>query len=152
MRIPKQAVSGLLFIAIGGIAAATSLNYRLGTPMRMGPGFFPVAVGVITALLGAFLVLRGLRTAEADEKITLALPPLRVLRAASFILLAVVLFALLIRPAGLVASTVAVVALSSLAKAGGSLRETLALSIVLPAIAVAIFIVGLNMPLNLWPS
>ena len=48
------------FIAFGAGAAAVAQENALGTLSRMGPGFFPTALGVILALLGCCLSLRAL--------------------------------------------------------------------------------------------
>ena len=36
-----------------------SLSYDVGTPLRMGPGYFPLLVGAILAALGLAVVAQG---------------------------------------------------------------------------------------------
>ena len=54
----KDFWAGIFFIAFGAGAAAVAQENALGTLSRMGPGFFPTALGVILALLGCCLSLR----------------------------------------------------------------------------------------------
>lgn len=56
----KDFWAGIFFIAFGAGAAAVAQENALGTLSRMGPGFFPTALGVILALLGCCLSLRAL--------------------------------------------------------------------------------------------
>ena len=44
---------GTLMMVIGLWAAYAGTTYDIGTLQRMGPGFFPVALGVILTLVGA---------------------------------------------------------------------------------------------------
>jgi hypothetical protein len=53
--------SGLMFIAFGISAIAISYDYPMGSAMRMGPGYFPRALGIITTILGLFIALLALR-------------------------------------------------------------------------------------------
>ena len=45
-------LAGGIFVLIGGAFVVGSLGYELGTPLRMGPGYFPLLVGAILAALG----------------------------------------------------------------------------------------------------
>ena len=45
----KDFWAGIFFIAFGAGAAAVAQENALGTLSRMGPGFFPTALGVILA-------------------------------------------------------------------------------------------------------
>lgn len=65
MKVTQDVVQGGLFAAIGIIALVMALDYPLGTPGRMGPGFFPVAISGLLALTGiAILVRAGLGSSE----------------------------------------------------------------------------------------
>ena len=45
-------------------------NYHVGTLVRMGPGFFPVALGVILVVMGMLIAGASLASAEGgDERI-----------------------------------------------------------------------------------
>ena len=46
-RFKKDYYGGALMVVIGVAAAYAASGYQLGTLARMGPGFFPCAVGVL---------------------------------------------------------------------------------------------------------
>ena len=58
IRSPKDFWSGLCFIAIAAAFMALATRYRFGTAEKMGPGFFPIMVGILQAGLGAILLGR----------------------------------------------------------------------------------------------
>jgi len=111
--------------------------------MRMGPGYFPFVLGGLLAVLGlvvAALALR--RTREAIRP--WALRPL------VLVLGAVVGFAILLQPVGLVLSTLILIVISRLAGWEFRIREVLFLCLLLTAMTVGLFVYGLGLPLNLW--
>ncbi|WP_164854883.1 tripartite tricarboxylate transporter TctB family protein [Devosia sp. 1566] len=66
MKITQDVVQGGLFTAIGIIALLMALGYPLGTPGRMGPGFFPVVISALLTLTGFAILARArLGTSEA---------------------------------------------------------------------------------------
>jgi hypothetical protein len=67
------------------------------------------------------------------------------------ITLAAVAFALLIEPAGLVATMLVVMALGALAGDGHTLRELSVFMAVMIVLALVIFIWGLGMPIRVFP-
>jgi putative tricarboxylic transport membrane protein len=136
-------------IAFGGfglfMALYAATHYTLGSAVRMGPGYFPLWVGGIVALLGLILALRSLRVHGPS------LPRFQ-WRATLFILGGAVAYGYLLKPAGLVLSTVAVVLITA---AGGyefRWREALLLAVALAIFAVAVFIYALGLPFPLWPE
>ena len=68
MRIKNQKdfFGGLLFIAIGLAFAWGASAYEIGRAAHMGPGYFPLAVGVLLAALGAVIVFKSLVIETAD--------------------------------------------------------------------------------------
>ena len=48
---------GGLMLLFGLGAIWEGMSYRIGTLVRMGPGFFPVALGVILALVGVAIMI-----------------------------------------------------------------------------------------------
>ena len=53
IKSQKDFLSGLMFLVVGGIFAWGATNYSIGTGARMGPGYFPMLLGVLLAILGA---------------------------------------------------------------------------------------------------
>src|SRR3546814_7204876 len=93
MQVTRGLLAGGIFFAIGASATFIAFDYRMGTIVRMGPGFFPVAIGCVIALIGALIIVQELLTGNKTEPVELVhLRPLVV------ITLAVMAFGLLIRP------------------------------------------------------
>ena len=58
MRIAsKQVQAGAIFVAIGAAAAFQAMRYELGTAREMGPGYFPLCLGVALMVVGALAVV-----------------------------------------------------------------------------------------------
>ncbi len=58
MKNQKDFYAGLLFCLVGSAFGWGALDYQVGSSGRMGPGFFPLLLGVLLALLGAVMMLR----------------------------------------------------------------------------------------------
>ena len=55
IKSQKDFLSGLMFLVVGGIFAWGATSYSIGTGARMGPGYFPLLLGVLLAVLGAIV-------------------------------------------------------------------------------------------------
>lgn len=53
----RDLLAGLVFVGLGIAFAGIASFYPIGTALRMGPGFFPVVLGVILAGLGVGIVV-----------------------------------------------------------------------------------------------
>lgn len=139
-------LGGGVFVVIGGAFVVASLGYELGTPLRMGPGYFPLVVGGILAALGLAIVAKGL---IAGEMLEFGSVPWR---AVIVIVAAVVFFGLTVRGLGF-APTVAVTAfLTALASHRIRLLTAVAIAAGLTVASVLIFVVGLQLRLPLLGS
>ncbi len=140
----KDFGSGGIFLALGALVAVNSLTtMRIGTARDIGPGYFPLILGIILAGFGALILFRGIaRTAE-----TIELPPLRAVAA---IFGSILLFALLVFPAGFVPATFLAVVVAAMASRESTLLFAVALALGLTVFNVAVFIWALGMPLPLF--
>lgn len=59
---------GALMMFIGAGAALEGHQYGIGTLTRMGPGFFPVALGVILVLIGILIAGSAYASDEPDKE------------------------------------------------------------------------------------
>lgn len=145
VRAPKDFWTGVMFIAIAAIALYVGRGYSLGTAGRMGPGYFPMVLGGLLALIGLILVVRSfIIVGTPVERIMLA--PL------ALITVSVVLFGALLAHLGLVISLVILVVVCALAGRQSKPLEVAGLAIVLTAFSVAVFVYGLGLPLPVWPQ
>lgn len=141
----QDIVAGALFLAVGGLGALGSLSYPLGTAFQMGPGYFPLLVFAILAVLGAALLVKGLLAAGPGIEGWARRPAL-------FILGSLVLFALAAQKAGFVASAFGLALLSTFAGPGMLLSTRLALAALLTAFCWLVFVLGLGVLIPTWPE
>jgi Tripartite tricarboxylate transporter TctB family len=145
VRSPKDLVAGLLFVATGAAAIVIASNYTLGTAARMGPGYFPRLLGILLIVLGAILALRSLRLSGSP------LPGWK-WRPVVVTLGSVVLFGLIVTRVGLVISAIILIVLASAASHEFRPREAVISGIVLAALVVGVFVMGLKLQIGIWPG
>lgn len=136
--------AGLLCLAIAAIVLLNVQSLRLGTAMRMGPGYLPTALSWILAGFGIALVImafvRGREEMEAWR-----IRPMIALGAA------IVLFSQAIPYLGLFTTVLFTVLVGGLATSESRWHEVLLLGLALALGSHILFIVGLGMPLAAWP-
>ena len=141
--LPDVFVGGV-FILIGGAFVVGSLGYELGTPLRMGPGYFPLLVGAVLAALGLAIAVKGLVAGEVPS--FGAMP----WRAVTAIVLAVLFFGFTARRLGFVPASAVTALLSTQASARVRPLTAVAVAAGLTVAATLIFVVGLQLRIPLW--
>ena len=144
IRNPRDFWSGVLFTLFGVGTLAIGSKYTLGTAARMGPGYFPRILGILLIVLGVTIALRALRVRGE------AMPRFR-LRPLVVVLGSVVLFGAIVRPLGVALSTVILIVVASAASSEFRPRESLVAGVLLAALAVGVFVMGLQLQLPIWP-
>ena len=137
--------SGVLFIAAGAATVVFAFNYPMGVAARMGPGYFPRALGALLMLLGALSVLRSFRRDGAPIG-GWRLRPLVVT------LGSVVVFGLILPTAGLALSTIFLVIASSVASHEFRPREAVVSSVLMAVLCVGVFGYLLGIQVPIWPA
>ena len=145
LRSNKDFLAGLLFLFLGGFAVAVASDYPIGSTMRMGPGYFPTALGVILCLFGVYLMVHGIRAGGKMEN-GWAWRPL------ALITLSIVLFGFLLDRAGMIPALVAMFFAAAAAGREFRFKEVLLLTVVMGAFAAAVFLYGLKLPYPLFPG
>jgi hypothetical protein len=156
IKSQKDFFSGLMFTVVGAAFAYGATSYSIGSGGRMGPGYFPLLLGVILAILGGAIMFKALvvETQTGDKIGKWAWKPL------FFIIAANLLFGLLLGglpsvgiPAlGLIAAIFGVTIVASLAGDTFKLKEVLILSVVLSIGSYLAFIVLLKLQFPVWPT
>jgi len=156
IKSQKDFFSGLMFTAVGAAFAYGATNYSIGSGGRMGPGYFPLLLGVILALLGSVIMFKALvvETQDGDKIGAWAWKPL------FFIISANLLFGILLGglpslgiPAmGMIAAIFGLTIVASLAGEDFRLKEVLVLSVVLSIGSYLAFIVLLKLQFPVWPT
>jgi hypothetical protein len=142
----KDFYSGLIFIFFGVVALVRARHYPMGTAARMGPGYFPIILGGLLAILGLVIAARALFWVPGEPIRGWAFRPLLL------VIGGVLAFALLVQPLGLVLAILTLVVICSLGSWEFRIKELFILSIALAALAIALFVYGLGMPYKLWPT
>jgi hypothetical protein len=145
-RSLPDVLAGGIFVLIGGAFVVGALGYDRGTPLRMGPGYFPLLVGAIVAVLGLAIVVKGIVAGEVA-----AFGPVP-WRAAGAIVLAVVFFGFFVRRLGFVPTSAVTALLTTLASRRVGWLRALAVAAGLTLAATLIFVVGLQMRIPLLGS
>ena len=148
IKSQKDFWSGLMFIGSGAAFALGAQSYNIGSSARPGPAYFPLGLGALMTLLGAFVLVQAL-TIETDNGEPVgrfAWKPLIT------ILLAVALFGLLLPHLGMALTIPVLVILSSVAGDQFRWRDAIINSAALSAGSWAVFILGLKLAIPLWPA
>jgi len=145
IRHPKDFWSGVLFMAIGAFALVAGTKYTIGTAARMGPGYFPRILGILLIVLGAILALRAFRL--VGDRV-----PGWKWRPTLLVLGSVVLFGAIVKILGMALSTIVLIVLASAASHEFRPKEAAISGLLLAALAVGVFVVGLNLQLPIWPG
>jgi putative tricarboxylic transport membrane protein len=145
-RAVTDILAGLIFVAFGLAFAITSLSYELGTPLRMGPGYFPLVLGGILVLLGLLVLGKGF-IPGSDGEVRLGSVPWRGL---ILIVVAVLFFGLTVRGLGLVPATAVTALLTALASNRTGILAAVAIAAGLTVLCVLIFVLALQVRLPLF--
>lgn len=150
MKIKSQRdfFSGLLFMLVGIGFAIGASNYSLGTSARPGPGYFPLILSAIMAVLGAMVVFKALtiETEGGDPIGAVAWRPLLV------IVFAITVFGAALPRLGMLITVPLLIIIVSFAGDEFKWKGVIAASIVLTGFAWFVFVFGLKLTLPLWPA
>lgn len=156
IKSQKDFFSGLMFTIVGAAFALGATTYTVGNGARMGPGYFPLMLGILLAILGAVILFKALVVQTADgEKIgKWAFRPL------AFVILANLLFGVMIGglpsiglPAmGMIMGIYVLTIIASLADGHFKLKEVLILATILSIGSYLAFVVLLKLQFPVWPT
>ena len=139
----KDVLAGALFIALGLLFALGALDYEIGDPLRMGPAYMPLALGLIVAGLGVGVIIKGFVAGEGGEIGRVDW------RAVVLITAALLFFGFTVRGLGVAGALLGATLLASLARDRTPLVEVLGISIGLTVLSVVLFIYILQLRLPL---
>jgi len=158
VRIKSQRdfFSGLMFTAVGGAFAWGATNYNIGEAARMGPGYFPLMLGIVLALVGLLIIFESLvvETEDGERIGAWAWRPL------TFIIGANVVFGICIGglpgiglPAlGMIIGIYALTFVAALAGDEFRVKEVLILATILAVGSYFTFVWALKLQFPVWPA
>lgn len=156
LKSQKDFFSGLMFMGAGVVFTGGAVTYRIGEAAQMGPGFFPLCLGILLALLGAVITFKSLvlESFGGDRVGPWAW------RAVLFIISANLVFGVLLGglpsiglpSMGLIAAIYALAFMASIAQPGWTFKATVILATVLAIGSYVTFVLALKLQLALWPA
>jgi hypothetical protein len=155
IKSQKDFFSGLMFMGVGVAFAWGATTYNVGEGARMGPGYFPLMLGILMTVLGAAITFKALvvETVGGDKIGKWAWKPL------VYIILANLVFGILLAglpsiklPAmGMIVAIYALTFISSMAETGWKVKNTFILATVLAIGSYLAFVVLLKLQFPVWP-
>lgn len=156
IKSQKDFFSGLMFMGVGVAFAWGATTYKVGEGARMGPGYFPLMLGVLMLVLGIAITFKALvvETVGGDKIGKWAWKPL------VFIILANLVFGALLAglpsikfPAfGMIIAIYALTFIASMAERGWKVKNTFILATVLAAGSYIAFVLVLKLQFPVWPA
>lgn len=141
IRHPVNLLAGLFFLAVGVAGTLMSRDYPVGTARAMGPGYFPMLLGGLMIVAALALVASSFFGEPEPWPARPALKP------TVLVLGGIVLFALLLQPAGLVVASMVLVLVGGAASIEARPLPLLLLAAGLAAGSVVVFVHGLGQTL-----
>jgi hypothetical protein len=126
IRHRRDFFAGGLLILLGIGACVQGSTYKVGSLMRMGPGFMPVALGVVLVLLG--ILIAGAAVASHEGEAEHILPEKPEWLGWTCIIAGPILFIVLGKYCGLIPATFACVFVSALGDRSATLKGSLILA------------------------
>ena len=137
---------GAAALILGGVAIREGLRYPIGSVARMGPGYFPIVLGVILGALGLLLLALSLRARPEPRGEAFLWRPL------FMIPLAIAFFGFAVARLGLAPATFGLVFLSSLSERDPAFRAILLLATAMTALVWIAFSLILGLPYPLFAN
>ena len=150
MRIKSEVDfwSGVVFIVVGLAFAMGATEYRFGTSARPGPGYFPLGLGLLLAMVG-IIELIGALGRERNDADRITSPIWRPM----LVIVAAVLGAGFLLPRlGMLITLPLVIVLTCLATSDFKFREAFGLAVVLTVGSWLLFVVALELRIPVMPT
>ena len=156
IKSQKDFFSGVMFTVVGVAFAWGASTYNVGSGARMGPGYFPLLLGIVMAAIGLGIMFSGLTVETEDGERIGKWAWKQVI----YILGANLAFGILLGglpsigvPAmGLIIAIYALVLISSLAGSEFNFKKVLVLATVLAIGSYIAFIWALKLQIQVWPT
>jgi hypothetical protein len=156
IKSQKDFFAGLMFLLVGLAFAWGAGSYSVGTGARMGPGYFPMALGVLLAVLGLIVTITALvvETADGDPLGRIAWKPLIFIISGNLVFGASIggLPSIGLPPMGLIFGIFALTFVASNAGDEFKFKEVLILAVLLSLFSYGAFIMLLKLQFPVWPT
>ncbi len=143
VKNPRDFIAGLLFVVVSALFGYGVTDLSLGTAFRMGPGYFPLVLCIILAVLGLIIMANGI-VLKGEPVTNFAW------RGLVNIVLPVVFFGATLRGLGFILALGITIFFVSIASTHFKLRSALVSVVVLVFFSWLIFIWGIGLPIQIW--
>jgi hypothetical protein len=140
-------LAGVVFVSLGLAFATAGSRYDVGTALRMGSGYVPVALGTLLALLGLVIVATAFR--GGDPLVVAAERGPIPWRRAALLVGAVMFFGLTVDGLGLAPSLLVTTFIAALAGQGTRPVKAAIIAVGLTALCLVVFVALLRLRLPL---
>lgn len=137
----ERFLPGAVLLGVGMVILATSWTYPRGTLSDMGPGYIPTVIGALIGVFSVAILLGDLLRADPERAAPIHW------RGLIFVSAAILAFAGLIEPAGLVPSMFVATALSIFADDKARLPGVLVYAALATLAGWLLFLVALDLPI-----
>ena len=156
IKSQKDFFSGLMFMGVGVAFAWGATTYNVGNGARMGPGYFPLYLGVLMAILGAAITFKALtvESVGGDKIGKWAWKPLILIILANLVFGVCLggLPSIGIPALGMIAGIYLLTFIASAAEAGWKVKNTFILATILAAGSYVAFVMALKLQFQVWPA
>jgi len=143
---PKKFYAGLIYLVSGTAIFFASQSYEIGTATHMGPGYFPILLGIILVGIGVGAIFQSIRATIYDPIPEHKLEPL------FLILASIVSFGLLIERTGFVVATFVCLFFACFRRVFSHPIEFIVIFAMLTIFNVIVFVYALQLNIPLWPK
>lgn len=136
----RDLAAGALFIAIGSFFSLSAFfNLPIGRALAMGPGYFPILLGLILIGFGLAIAITALATPAAPfGQVSWS--------GVGLVTASIVFFALTVRGLGMAAALGGATLLAALSSERNSPAFALMISLLLTSFCILVFVVALRLP------
>lgn len=149
----KEFWASFLMLFIGIATIIGSQNYQMGSLVRMGPGYFPLMLGILLTAI-AVLILFSPESltddGDADDGVVLTLR--EQITTWALVIGSVIIFIIIGKYGGLIPATFVMCTMAALADKGNTWKTAVIIGIIMSIVSAALFVYGLQIqfPMFTW--
>jgi len=149
----KEFWSSFMMLFIGVATIVGSQNYQMGSLVRMGPGYFPLMLGILLTVIAIFILFspEELSSDEVDDGLIVLSLREQIITWA-LVIGSVVLFIIIGKYGGLVPATFVMCTMAAFADRGNTWKTAIILGLVMALLSAGLFYYGLRIqfPMFTW--
>src|SRR5690625_5153587 len=149
----KEFWASFLMLFIGIATIIGSQNYQMGRLIRMGPGYFPLMLGILlTAIAVLILFSPEALTDDGDTDDGVVLTMREQVSRWALVVGSVILFIIIGKYCGLIPATFVMCSLAALGDKGNTWKTAVIIGVVMSIVSAALFVYGLQIqfPMFTW--